>query len=63
MMSIWWKEYASASWQEVASGVQGPIVRYETLILMKKGAARLQDLADLEALERIQAMRDEERDE
>lgn len=56
-------EYASASWLEVASGLKAPIVRYEALVRMKKEAARPQDLVDLEALERIQTMRDEERDE
>ena len=56
-------EYVSASWLEVAAGVKAPIIRYETLVRMKKEAARPQDLVDLEALERIQNMRDEDRNE
>lgn len=52
------QEIAAALWQEVAPGLKAPIVRLETLLGMKRSAGRLQDLADLEALDEIRKMRD-----
>ncbi len=53
-------EHQAALWMEIAPGIKAPVVRYEALIRMKKDVARPQDIADIEALERIQMMRNEE---
>jgi len=34
-----------------------PVVRYETLIAMKRSAGRLQDMADIANLEEVQKLR------
>jgi hypothetical protein len=51
-------EFSAAVWQDVESDLRVPIVRLHTLRALKLGAARLQDLADVEALDEIQRMRD-----
>jgi hypothetical protein len=52
------KEYAAANWEEVAPELQAPIIRYETLIEMKRSAARPQDLADVAELEEVQKLKE-----
>ena len=47
------EEYATAKWEEITKGVEAPVVRCETLIAMKRFAARPQDLADIAELERF----------
>jgi predicted nucleotidyltransferase len=44
------EEYAAAVWQEVAPGVQVPLIRLETLLAMKRASGRPKDLADLDEL-------------
>jgi predicted nucleotidyltransferase len=51
------EEYATAKWEEITKGVEAPVVRCETLIAMKRLAARPQDLADIAELEQIQKLR------
>jgi len=43
-------EYALALWQELAENLRVPILRIETLLQMKREAARPKDLADLDEL-------------
>jgi hypothetical protein len=52
------EEYATAKWEEIAVDIRGPIVRCETLIAMKRVAARPQDLADIAELEQTQKLRE-----
>jgi predicted nucleotidyltransferase len=52
------EEYTTAKWEEISAGVEAPIVRCETLIAMKRFAARPQDLADIAALGQIQKLRE-----
>src|SRR6266446_3728186 len=52
------EEYATAKWEEIALDVKAPIVRCETLIAMKRFAARPQDLADIAELEQVQKLRE-----
>ena len=52
------EEYATARWEEINAGVEAPVVRCETLIAMKRLAARPQDLADIAELEQIQKLRE-----
>jgi len=52
------EEYAKANWEEINAGVEAPVVRRETLIAMKRVAARPQDLADIAELEQIQKLRE-----
>ena len=47
------EEYAAAKWEEIAGELKTPVIRYETLIAMKRLAARPQDLADVSELEEI----------
>lgn len=47
-------EYEAAVHTSIKEGVDVPIVRLETLLRMKKEASRPQDLADIEALTRLQ---------
>ena len=52
-------EYAAARRENVLGPMQAPVVRYDTLIKMKKAAGRPQDLADIADLTRLQELRDE----
>ncbi len=52
-------EYAAARRENVLGALQAPIVRYETLIEMKKTAGRPQDLADISDLNRLQELKKE----
>lgn len=51
-------EFACASWHAVTDDLKAPVVRYETLIAMKRAAARPQDQADIADLEIIQKLRE-----
>ncbi len=46
-----------ARWDKVGEGLKTPIVRRETLIAMKRLAARPQDLADIAELEKIEKLK------
>lgn len=46
-------EYAAAQQSELRPGVNVPIVSLDTLLAMKRAAARPQDIADIEALEQL----------
>jgi len=52
-------EYAQAQREVIEADLYMPVVGYHTLIAMKKEAGRLQDLADIENLERIQQLKRE----
>lgn len=52
------EEYATAKWEEITKGVEAPVVRCETLIAMKRFAARPQDLTDVAELEQVQKLRE-----
>jgi hypothetical protein len=52
------EEYAAAKWEEIRADLKVPIVRCETLIAMKRLAGRPQDLADVDALEEIQKLKE-----
>jgi hypothetical protein len=51
------EEYAAATWKEIGGELKTAVVRYETLIAMKRSAARPQDLADVAELEEIQRLK------
>lgn len=51
-------EFLAAKWEPVMGIVSAPIVRYPTLIAMKRSAGRPQDLADISDLEEIEKLRD-----
>src|SRR6266478_2483923 len=51
------EEYPSAKWEQIATDLTAPFIRCETLIKMKRLAARPQDLADVAELEEIQKLR------
>ena len=51
-------EFLAAKWEPVMGTVSAPIVRYPTLIAMKRSAGRPQDLADISDLEEIEKLRD-----
>jgi predicted nucleotidyltransferase len=51
------EEYVTATWKEIAEELKTAIVRCETLIAMKRSAARPQDLADAAELEEIQRLK------
>jgi hypothetical protein len=53
------REYELARREQVAGDDTAPVVRLETLLSMKRAAARPQDLADIADLERIQELRRE----
>jgi len=57
------EEYTTAKWEEIAVDVRAPIVRCETLIAMKRVAARPQDLADIAELEQTQKLREAGQDD
>ncbi|MEP6811182.1 MAG: hypothetical protein ABI992_13140 [Chthoniobacterales bacterium] len=46
-------EYARASWEQISPTVKAPIVSYQTLLAMKKEAAREKDLLDIAALQKL----------
>jgi len=48
------QEYPVARWEKVGEDLKTPVVRRETLIAMKRSAARPQDLADIAELEKIE---------
>jgi len=52
-------EYAAARRENILGDLEAPIVRFETLIEMKKAAGRPQDLADIADLNRLQELRRE----
>ena len=51
------KEYATATWKGIAGELKTAIVGCETLIAMKRSAARPQDLADAAELEELQRLK------
>jgi predicted nucleotidyltransferase len=53
-------EYAVAKWEEVA-GIRSPVVRIETLIVMKQGAARGKDIGDVGELRKLLDIENDER--
>jgi hypothetical protein len=53
------QEYATARWEEVLGSIKAPVVRYETLLEMKRLAGRPQDLADIADLAEVQKLREE----
>jgi hypothetical protein len=57
------QEYAAANWEEIATDLKAPVVRCETLIAMKRVAARPQDLADVAELEEIQKLKESDPDD
>jgi hypothetical protein len=50
-------EYAAARWEKVVGEIAAPVVRYQTLIEMKRLAGRPQDLADIADLEEVEKLR------
>lgn len=48
---------------EIAPGLAAPFVTFETLLAMKRQAARPQDLVDIAALEEARQMRETGRDD
>lgn len=52
------QEYAAAKWEEIAADLKAPVVRCDTLLAMKRVAARPQDLADIAELEQIQKLKE-----
>ena len=52
------EEYAAAKWEQIAAHLKAPVVRWETLIAMKRLAARPQDLADVAELEQIRKLKE-----
>jgi hypothetical protein len=52
-------EYQQARWEAVNANVKAPILRYDTLITMKRAAGRPQDLADIDDLQKIQQWKKE----
>jgi hypothetical protein len=53
------QEYNLARREPVAGTDTAPVIRLETLLKMKRGAARPQDLADIADLERLQELKKE----
>ena len=51
------QEYTVARWEKVGEELKTPVVRRETLIAMKRSAARPQDLADIAELEKIKKLK------
>jgi hypothetical protein len=52
------EEYTAAKLEEIAADLKAPVVRYDTLLAMKRVAARPQDLADISELEQIQKLKE-----
>ena len=57
------REYASAKWEEVVETARAPVIRYESLLAMKRLAGRPQDMADIAALEEVQKLRNNKTDD
>ena len=53
------EEYGLARRERVAGNDTAPVIRLETLLMMKRAAARPQDLADIAGLERLQEIKRE----
>jgi len=51
------REYTAAKWEKVGEEVKTPVVSRETLIAMKRSAARPQDFADIAELEKIEKLK------
>lgn len=51
-------EYRAAKWEFVLGEIKAPIVRYETLLAMKRLAGRPQDMADIAELEQVQKLKE-----
>ncbi len=51
------KELAAAKWERVAGRLLAPVVRYKTLLAMKRKAGRQKDLLDIEHLKKIDPYR------
>jgi hypothetical protein len=52
------EEYTAAKWEELGADLKAPVVRCDTLLAMKRVAARPQDLADIAELEQIQKLKE-----
>lgn len=52
------REYEGAKWEPVLGEINAPIVRYETLLEMKRLADRPQDLADIAELEQLSKLKE-----
>ncbi len=53
-------EYEHAQWEPIDDELNAPIVRYETLVQMKRAAGRPRDMADIADLEAIQKWKKEQ---
>ena len=53
------RELAAARWDPLSGETKAPIVRYETLVQMKREAGRPQDLAYVVDLERLRKLKKE----
>lgn len=53
------QEYSLARRHQIAGGDSAPVIRLETLLQMKRGVARPQDLADIAGLERLQELKNQ----
>ncbi len=51
-------EFAEAAWQDLEPDLKAPVIRLDTLLELKRSAGRLQDLADIEALDEIRKLRE-----
>lgn len=47
------KEFAAAKWERFAGRVSAPVVRYQTLLAMKRKAGRDKDLLDIQQLKKL----------
>ncbi len=50
-------ELKDATWERIMGDTKAPVVRYETLLEMKRLAGRLRDLADIADLEEVQKLK------
>ncbi len=57
------QEYDAAYWVELSDHLKAPMVRYQTLLEMKRDAGRPQDIADVADLERVRQLREDDNDE
>ena len=51
------REFAQANWAPVVGSTRAPVVRYETLLVMKREAGRDRDLLDIQALKKLDPYR------